>query len=133
MYINKNLLNLAMKLKYPLLILILLILDQLTKYFFGFVQNTGAAFGILQGYNGVFIGISVIAFVGFGYYWWKDEQHRLASSLVIAGIVGNLIDRVALGYVRDFIDVRIWPVFNIADALMVVGVGLMVWGVIKKN
>lgn len=118
---------------YAGLIGLLIAIDQLTKYFLSFVKNTGAAFGILQGYNGVFLGVSIVVLVGFVFYWKKYEKHRLASSLVLAGILGNLIDRIFLGYVRDFIDLRIWPVFNLADSLMVVGVGLLVWGMVRKH
>ena len=122
-----------MKLKYFLLIVLLVIIDQLTKYFFGFVKNTGAAFGILQGYNFIFILVSFAALIGFGFYFVKNDKDRLACSLILAGIIGNLIDRIFFGYVRDFIDLRIWPVFNLADAAMVVGVGLLVIGMFKKN
>jgi len=117
--------------KYFLLIIGLIIADQITKYYFGFVKNTGGAFGIFQGYNFVFILVSFAALIGFIFYFAKNEKERLACSLIISGIIGNLIDRIAFGYVRDFIDLRVWPVFNIADSLMVVGVGLIVWGMIK--
>lgn len=117
--------------EYFLLVIGLVIVDQFTKYLFWFVKNTGAAFGILQGYNFVFILVSFAALAGFVWYWLKDDKNRLAVSLIISGIIGNLIDRIFFGYVRDFIDLRVWPVFNVADSLMVVGVGIFIWGMMR--
>ena len=115
---------------YLLLILGLVIIDQITKSYFGFVKNTGAAFGILQGYNLLLIGIGIIA---LGFFTYSFHSHRLACSLVISGIIGNLIDRIFLGYVRDFIDLRIWPVFNLADSFAVIVIGLLIVGMLRKK
>jgi len=117
-------------LKYFLLMFGLIFFDQITKYFFGFVKNTGAAFGILQGYNLLLIAIGIIA---LGFFTYSFHSHRLACSLVISGIIGNLVDRISLGYVRDFIDLRIWPVFNLADSFAVVGIGLLIVGMFRKS
>ena len=98
------------------------------------VTNTGAAFGILPGGGMLFL---IIAFVVVGviFYFYRqltDQSWlvRLALGLQLGGAVGNLIDRLRLGYVVDFIDVKLsdtldWPVFNIADSSIVVGVGLL--------
>ena len=98
--------------------------------FFHLVQNTGAGFGILKGYNLLMIIVSVIALGFFIYYFNKN---KLACSLVVAGIIGNLVDRVLLGGVRDFIDLRIWPVFNLADSMITVGIGIYLISFLKSG
>ena len=95
------------------------------------VQNTGAAFGIFKGIPWVFAAIEVIAFLAIFYLvvflrrkWafldlWTV---RIGASLVMAGTVGNFIDRIFFsGNVTDFIDFKVWPVFNVADSSAVVG------------
>jgi signal peptidase II len=107
-----------------------------------YLQNTGAAFGILKGMTVLFIVLSVAAALWIGYELWvappdrAQADHRLQSpvrvvalSLVLGGAVGNLIDRLWRGYVVDFIDVRIWPVFNLADSAITIGVGLLLFQV----
>ena len=101
-----------------------------------YVRNPGAAFGILSD-NAVrlpfFIGISLLAALGILWYLrrvptGKTWQH-LSLGLIFSGAVGNLIDRLRLGEVIDFIDVHWynyhWPAFNIADSSICVGVGIM--------
>lgn len=89
------------------------------------VLNSGAAFGLFKG-RSVFFTISsvlIIAFICF-YIWrggCKDLLMLTALGLILGGAVGNLIDRVVFGYVIDFLDFRIWPVFNIADASITIG------------
>ena len=89
------------------------------------VLNSGAAFGLFKG-RSVFFTISsvlIIAFICF-YIWHggcKDLLTLTALGLILGGAVGNLIDRVVFGYVIDFLDFRIWPVFNIADASITIG------------
>jgi len=135
---------------------LVLILDQLTKlyidraFFLGesvtvfenffhisYVRNKGAAFGILAGSPWrvpFFASIAVIAALGILWYLrsLRDDQRllHLSLSLIFAGAVGNLIDRIRLGEVIDFLDVHWyqyhWPAFNVADSAICVGVGLMV-------
>ena len=119
-----------LKLSMVLLIVVLIVLDQLTKYFLSNVVNYGAAFGILQGYKWLFVLVGLIVIVFCIKYY---KEYKLPLSLILAGTVGNLIDRVFLGYVRDFIDVGFWPVFNLADSFNVIGVGILIWVLIKKN
>ncbi len=97
-----------------------------------YVRNTGAAWGMLAGFQPWLIGLSVVMLMllaGFRKHILNDTLcHRLATGLMCAGIVGNLIDRVRLGYVVDFLDFH-WrgahfPSFNVADAAICVGVGL---------
>lgn len=99
------------------------------------VHNTGIAFGFFKDQGVVFIIIPVIAIIllifNIYYYRQNDEAlsrtYILAFSLILAGAVGNLIDRTMYGYVIDFIDLRIWPVFNIADSAITVGAFIIAW------
>ena len=95
-----------------------------------YVQNTGAAFGIFKGQQFVFIVVSigVIAWV-----IWEILRNPIipaatmwACGLILGGALGNLIDRVRVGYVIDFIDLRLWPVFNIGDSAITIGVSLLI-------
>jgi len=112
---------------YLILISILIILDQLTKYLFGFVFNTGSAFGLFKEYSLFLLLFSFIALGFIIYLFIKYKKYRLIFSLFLSGIIGNLIDRLMFGYVRDFIDLRIWPVFNLADSYLVIGVVLFIY------
>ena len=96
-----------------------------------YVRNTGAAWGILSGLNHWLIVLSVVMLallVVFRRSFLTDSLiHRIAAGLMIAGIVGNLVDRFRLGYVVDFLDFHpgfTFPSFNVADAAICVGVGL---------
>ena len=95
-----------------------------------YVQNTGAAFGVLKGHQWFFIAISCVVIV-----WILREFRRVhrmtrasqwACALILGGAVGNLVDRLRFGYVVDFIDVHVWPVFNIGDSAITIGVALLV-------
>jgi len=89
------------------------------------VMNTGGAFGLFKGYSVIFTISSVLIIILICVYIWrnrcKDLLILIALGLITGGAAGNLIDRVAFGYVIDFLDFRIWPVFNIADASITVG------------
>lgn len=92
------------------------------------VQNQGIAFGLFQGAERVLfivisLSIGVLVFFGLSS---PPEQRRTQSGvgLILGGAVGNWIDRIRVGAVIDFLDFRIWPVFNFADAAITVGVGL---------
>lgn len=98
---------------------------------FVYATNTGASFSMFQGYNNFIIWFSVIV-LGFLTYTgeWLAKS-RVAYTLLIAGILGNLIDRIVWGHVIDFIDLGWWPVFNVADSCLVVGVALYILGEFK--
>ena len=89
------------------------------------VLNGGAAFGLFKGYSVIFAISSVLIIILICVYTWrnrcKDLLILIALGLITGGAIGNLIDRVAFGYVIDFFDFRIWPVFNIADAAITIG------------
>lgn len=139
----------------PLAILFLLIIvDQLTKcYFHQYYNegnrdavtvienflfwdvsfNTGAAFSLFQGQEWaqiLFIALTVIALGAILFYWmYVREKYvfvKYGLAILAAGIIGNFIDRLAFGYVVDFISVKLWygyfPTFNVADSAITVGV-----------
>jgi signal peptidase II len=95
-------------------------------------KNTGVAFGMLQGFNDVFAILAVIVTIAILYYYPqvpRDEWPlRLAMGLQLAGAVGNLLDRIQVGWVTDFISLGNLPVFNIADLSITVGtIILVIW------
>ena len=121
-------------LKYYLIGLLLILLDQATKtlfyeknYDFGliaitFLRNTGISFGLFQGSNYIIAIISVIVLIGLWHYRAEFKGKETWLLLIVSGIIGNFIDRVLRGYVIDFIDLKFWPVFNLADSYLFIGV-----------
>lgn len=99
---------------------------------FLYVRNEGAAFGMLQGAGWFFIIVTVAAISAAIIYIVKakpsSKLERMALAFISGGAIGNFIDRVALGYVRDFIAVSFinFPVFNIADCFVCIGAGLYI-------
>ena len=95
--------------------------------------NTGVAFGLFQGGGIIFILLPIIILVGIIVYFPRIPDNewslRLALSLQFAGAVGNLIDRITIGHVTDFISISSFPVFNVADSSITVGVIVMLLGV----
>ncbi|MCE5258207.1 MAG: signal peptidase II [Chloroflexi bacterium] len=98
-------------------------LDRL--FTFTYVQNTGGSFGLLPGIGLPFIIVAVVVVVLIVIYSRRLANNhwllRLALGLQLGGAIGNLIDRIVYGYVTDFINFRWWPVWNVADACLVVG------------
>jgi signal peptidase II len=96
-------------------------------------QNTGAAFGMLQGFNLVFSILAIIVAIAILYYFPRVPRNewliRLAMAMQLGGAVGNLIDRLTQGTVTDFISVGTFAVFNVADACISVGTALLVFAV----
>jgi signal peptidase II len=93
------------------------------------VQNSGIAFGLFASATAVVIVLTGVAVVWMlGYFARSGARHPIlpvALGLVIGGSLSNLLDRVRLGHVTDFIDFRFWPAFNLADSFIVIGVGLL--------
>ena len=95
------------------------------------VHNYGAAFGMMSGSRWIFITVSVAAIISFCYYLVITKSKRpmwlYSLAMMVAGGIGNMIDRIWLGYVVDFIDFTLidFAVFNIADSFICVGAGLM--------
>ncbi len=91
-----------------------------------YVENRGAAFGLLQNQTDFFIlvGLVVIGVIVASYRYIPEPNWLLnvCLGLQMGGAVGNLIDRIRVGYVVDFVDLTFWPVFNVADSAICVGV-----------
>jgi len=132
---------------------LILLLDQITKFYVDssmrlhetipviqglfsitYVRNPGAAFGFLADASPLFrsiffVAVTILAIILVVHYIWKSKAEEpfltFALSLILSGAVGNLIDRVRLGEVIDFLDVYIgsyhWPAFNVADSAISVG------------
>ena len=143
-------------------IIVTVFLDQLTKYLtvlhlkpidtlpiiedvlhLTYVENTGAAFGMMKDARWIFMITSTLAIIGilgymiYRYYVKKEKLHwaeALSLSLIVGGGIGNMIDRTMLGYVVDMIDCRFinFAVFNVADSFVCVGAGLMVLHLIRE-
>ncbi len=133
---------------------LVVVLDQVTKYFakslmgknnivvidkfleLTYLENRGAAFGILQGKSLLFvlITLSVIGYIIYFLYKHPNFQNltKVCLSFILAGAIGNLIDRILNGYVVDFIFIRFWgiydfPVFNVADIAVTTGVIILIF------
>ena len=105
------------------------------------VSNTGAAFGLFQGQSLALTIVAIVGIVAILFYALFAYRHfpfvdsvsnRVALGLILGGTVGNLVDRLHLGYVTDFIGVGIWPAFNIADSAAVVGVIIFAYSVLRS-
>lgn len=137
------------------LFFLILVADQLTKFIVDavflpgesvpvlgsvfhltYVLNPGAAFGLLEHARWFFILAAVALMVAF--FCYRDRLSRQDAFFyygcvaLLAGAVGNLIDRIRLGVVIDFFDFRIWPVFNVADVAIVLGVASMIYAIIFR-
>ncbi|MFL2756272.1 MAG: signal peptidase II [Dehalococcoidia bacterium] len=135
--------------------ILLLIIDQITKWIVStnmylgqalpeegflrlvYVLNTGSAFGLFQGWTDILI---VFSFVGIAlvlYLLLKSENqpffYKLGLSMILSGAFGNLIDRLVNGAVVDFISVGWWPVFNIADSSISVGMFVLAFSILFLN
>ena len=105
-----------------------------------FIQNQGAAFNILQGSKVFLISFSLLAILGIVFYTIKHIKNApllavFSSALLSSGIFCNMYERIVYGFVRDYIDLNFieFPVFNISDALINIGVLIIVVIIIKKN
>lgn len=106
-----------------------------------YVQNTGAAFSILKDMRYLLIGFAIVVFFAIQRYISKTKiQNKLeiiSLGLLMGGLVGNLIDRLLYGYVIDYLSFHIFnydfPIFNIADIGIVVGIGLLILSMIKQE
>lgn len=95
-----------------------------------YILNRGAAFGILENQRWFFLAIAMFLFLLYGIFHKHLPSSGIVHSgvgLLLGGALGNALDRVCTGAVVDFLDFRIWPVFNIADMSIVIGVCLLLW------
>lgn len=140
---------------------LMIALDQLTKFWVSqarlnvrvipnfftihYIENRGAAFGILQGQRIFLILVSLVAAVILSSLILFERDHKwllsLALALILGGTIGNLIDRIRLHYVVDFLQFYVklfdrywyWPSFNIADSAISVGVGLLIFFTLRQD
>lgn len=99
-----------------------------------YVTNDGAAFGLFRGWNPIFIMVTFIAIVFIFVYYrqFKDDLWmRIALGFLLGGAVGNLIDRIRINQVIDFINFRWWPSFNVADISVCIGAGMLLIRIIR--
>lgn len=101
------------------------------------VFNTGAAFGILNNKNCFLVCISVIFIIFLLIIISRDNEKnfliKLSYGLILGGALSNLFDRILYGYVIDYLDFQIWPVFNLSDACITIGVSLIILQSIKQR
>jgi signal peptidase II len=93
------------------------------------VQNSGIAFGLFSSATPVVIVLTAIAVTWMVVFFARSGARHpvlpVALGLVIGGSLSNLLDRIRLGYVTDFLDLRFWPAFNLADSFIVIGVAIL--------
>ena len=139
-----------------LLVLFIILLDQIIKYFVStnmflgqsipvlpqifhltYIQNPGAAFGILENQRYLFILIAAVLIVAVIYFYKKILQlsklFQVGIALLFGGAIGNMIDRIFIGRVIDYMDFRIWPVFNLADIAIVSGCAIIAFNLLFKT
>lgn len=148
------------KYKYLLISLIILVIDQISKYiimtniklnnsiviipkFFKltYTNNHGAAFSIMEGKQILIIIVSVIIFIYLLCELFKNKSNNklinVSISFILGGLLGNLIDRIIYGHVRDFLDFSFskfnFAIFNVGDMFIVIGVILMLIGIILED
>jgi len=139
-----------------LILTVTLILDQVSKtlvkilmhygesipvvppvFYLTYTLNPGAAFGLLAYRTPLFIAVTVLLTAGvlLGYKRLPRERRLLhyGLGLILGGALGNLADRLRYGFVVDFLDFRVWPVFNLADTAIVAGACLLIWELLKGD
>jgi signal peptidase II len=101
------------------------------------VQNSGIAFGFFASATAIVIVLTLVAVAWMiGYFARSGARHPLlpvAVGLLIGGSVSNLADRVRLGHVTDFLDLRYWPAFNLADSFIVIGVAILLGALVAAD
>lgn len=100
------------------------------------VRNSGAAFGLVPAAASLFLVASIVVSIGLIVYVARNPNHRwtdAALGLILGGTMGNGFDRILHGTVTDFVNVHFWPVFNVADASISVGVVALVAGYLLRK
>ena len=106
---------------------------------FTYIENTGVAFGMLSGLSWLILALTAVTLIALMVWVFRYKHHSFlsyaASTLIVAGGIGNMIDRVAFGYVVDYIYFQFFPyVFNFADCCVVIGAVLFgVWYLFIKD
>ena len=114
-------------------VFLVIIADQISKEFVQKYLEVSCNFGFAFGLGEASWPILLFALVLVGYFFFKEKQKFLifSLSLVIGGGIANLVDRLTVGFVRDFISVGFWPSFNLADAAITFGVLLILFEVLR--
>jgi len=139
------------------IILIIVSLDQITKayvterfcygesfpvlyniFHITYVTNTGTAFSMFSGYSGLLLIFSICAALGIAVYLFFDKFKKTSGeaiplSFILGGAVGNLTDRIFRGAVVDFLDLRVLPIFNIADSFITIGMTIIIVEIIIRE
>ena len=101
-----------------------------------YTENRGAAFGLFSGLAPILAGVSIAILAALFLHFFRQARPPLwqttATGAIAGGALGNLIDRVRLGHVVDFLSVGPWPNFNVADSAITVGVLVLVWGMTRQ-
>ena len=132
------------------------LLDQLTKFlaltflasqdtfpvipgalYFSLVHNTGIAFGLLREHESILLALITLSLL-FLSFWGARLKNSIPAvrwgfALILGGAIGNWIDRLRFGAVIDFIDLRVWPVFNVADSAITIGVGIYLIFLVREK
>ena len=99
-----------------------------------YILNAGAAFGLFENQTAFFVIIAICMVIAAIYFYPRIPKQysllRFGTGLIVGGAMGNVVDRIKTGYVVDFFDFRIWPIFNIADIGIVCGVGCIIFTII---
>jgi len=138
-----------------LVAVLVIVLDQYTKYlvktqfmpnesriliphalWLTYVQNQHGAFGLFGSHPLVLAALACIVLISF-FAWYRQERGgwgtHVAFALILGGAVGNIVDRIRLGYVVDFFDLRWFPVFNVADSCITIGVCLLLLRMLRHE
>jgi signal peptidase II len=105
-----------------------------------YAENRGTAFSLIDHAQGrttlMLVVVSLFAIAAIAVYWWRLRGARastqIACALIGAGAIGNVVDRVARGYVVDFVNLHHWPIFNVADVAITIGVAMLLLGSIAR-
>ena len=101
------------------------------------VQNRGVAFGLMAGISPILMTLAALTLIVLlsynkGRRTWSRAS-SLGFALMVGGAIGNLLDRIRFGFVVDYLDVHVWPVFNLADAAIVTGAGLVLLALLRSG
>ncbi|MFW5976496.1 MAG: signal peptidase II, partial [Bacillota bacterium] len=106
------------------------------KFHLTYVRNSGAAFGIFKEYTYLFIIFSIFIIIFLLYLLYRSPKNiifEIGMGMILGGAIGNLIDRIRLGFVIDYIDIHIWPIFNLADIFVTLGIIIFLYFIWKDR
>ena len=107
-----------------------------------YAENRDTAFSLLHtlafpGKGVILAAVALIGLAAVAFAWWRRRRastaEQAAYALLVAGAIGNALDRVRMGYVVDFIEIHRWPIFNVADVAIVAGALLLAFVVLRRS